>query len=557
MVTLILDFYFFPITGFVKERKIIIMYPKFLLLTLTFFFGIMNIHAQISYEYADFLEAGDEFRLSTTGGGEFDFAQTGEDFDWNYAELDFDGQENSTWIDAADGGYEFSWCFTNGIFFGCAGQFAEFVNIAQLDFDGIELMGFGLTDLVTHYKKEGNVFETRMTGASVDLEGVPITLPLLTEYSDPDSVYQFPIQFGGSDNSDSEYTLDFSDFGFAFSLNVKTQRTNTVEGYGSLTTPYGEFDDVLKMKTIIITENTIMFDSTVVPTIDTAVEYKWFDKAYGIPVLTATGNISVLGENILNVEYIDSIRCVEPQIVAFATPQEIFADANTQEAEVTFVNLSQNADSYTWNFGDGGISTQEDPSHTYDCPGEYEVLLIAENSACGEGEIGADTISISVIVQDSSNFEVIEITSGLESNIAGAQYQWLDCENNFAPIEGANEQAFFPTSTGEYALVITRSGCETISDCNMVIVSDVDDIESNNQIKVYPNPTTKDLFVDLGDLNENVLLEVFDAQGRLISTHTATGTTTQISLNTNNGIYFLRVKNEEKVFGVKRFTLLR
>ncbi len=533
------------------------MYPKFLLFVFILLCSVMNTEAQISYEYSDFLEAGDEFRLSTTGGIGFDFAQTGDDFVWDYTELDFDGQENSTWIDAGDGGYEFSWCLTNGIFFGCASEFADFVNIAQLDSDGLELPEFGLTDLVTHYYKGGNVFETRMTGASVDAGDIPFSLPLLTEYSDPDTVYQFPLQLGVSDNSSSEYTLDFSDFGIAFSLNVQTERTNTVEGYGSLTTPYGEFEDVLKMKTIIITENTIMFDSTMVPTIDTAVEYKWFDKAYGIPVLTARGNISFLGENILTVEYIDSIRCTEPQPIAFATPQEIFADENTQEAEVTFVNLSQNADIYSWDFGDGSMSTQEDPEHTYDCPGEYEVTLIVSNSACNGDSEGADTLNISLVVQDTSNFEVLEIDFGLESNIGGAQYQWLDCANEFAPIEGENNQAFYPTNTGEYALSITRSGCETISDCYTIIVSDVEDIDGDSPIRVYPNPTTKDLFVDLGDLTENVILEVIDTQGRLISTYETTGTAiTRLSLNAGNGIYFLRVKNDEKVFGVKRFTLL-
>lgn len=534
------------------------MYSKSLLFIFVFFCVMINVNAQISYEYADFLEAGDEFRLSTTGGGEIDFAQTGEGFTWNYADLDFTGQENNTWIDAADGGYEFSWCITNGIFFGCASEFADFVNIAQLDFDGLELMGFGLTDLVTHYKKEGNVFETRMTGASVDVEGAPITLPLLTEYSDPDSVYQFPLQFGISDNSNSEYTLDFSDFGFAFSLNVKTERTNTVEGYGSLTTPFGAFDEVLKMKTIIITENTVMFDETVVPTIDTAVEYKWFDKNYGIPVLTARGNLSFLGENILTVEYIDSIRCVNPQPVAFATPQEIFADENTQEADVTFVNLSQNADTYTWDFGDGSISTQEDPSHTYDCPGDYEVTLIATNSACDGTSEGADTLNISVVVQDVSNFAVIEIEIGLESNIAGAEYQWLDCTNEFEAIEGENNQAFYPTSTGEYALAITRSGCETISDCYAFVVSNVDNTEEENLIRIYPNPTKKDLFVDSGTINEDVLLEVFDVRGKLILTQQTEGTnTTRLSINAENGIYFLRIKKDGKMLGVKRFTLLK
>jgi hypothetical protein len=535
------------------------MYPKILLFALVFFCGMMNVNAQISYEYSDFLEAGDEFRLSTTGGGGIDFAQTGEDFIWDYAELNFTGQENNIWIDAGDGGYEFSWCLTNGIFFGCASEFADFVNIAQLDSDGLELMGFGLTDLVTHYKKEGNVFETRMTGASVDIEGVPITLPLLTEYSDPDTVYQFPLQLGVSDNSSSEYTLDFSDFGFAFSLNVQTQRTNTVEGYGFLTTPYGDFEDVLKMKTIIITENTIMFDETVIPTIDTAVEYKWFDKAYGIPVLTARGNISFLGENILNVVYIDSIRCVNPQPIAFATPQEIFADENTQEADVTFVNLSQNADNYTWDFGDGSISTQEDPSHTYNCPGEYEVTLIVSNSACNGDPEGADTLNISLVVQDTSNFQILEIDFGLESNIAGAEYQWLDCTDGLSPIDGATDQAFYPTTTGEYALAITRNDCETIiSDCYVVIISDVDDIDEENPIRVYPNPTKKDLLVDLGRISENVLLEVFDLRGRLILTQYTEGMNiTRLFLDAENGIYFLRVQSEYEVFGIKRFTLLK
>ncbi len=43
-----------------------------------------------------------------------------------------------------------------------------------------------------------------------------------------------------------------------------------------------------------------------------------------------------------------------------------------------FTNLSQNADSYLWTFGDGANSTDVDPSHTYEAiPFEHEVCLIA------------------------------------------------------------------------------------------------------------------------------------------------------------------------------------
>ncbi|MCZ6520788.1 MAG: PKD domain-containing protein [Bacteroidetes bacterium] len=44
---------------------------------------------------------------------------------------------------------------------------------------------------------------------------------------------------------------------------------------------------------------------------------------------------------------------------------------------IMFDNLSTNADSYQWNFGDGDSSTVVSPSHTYDEAGDYEVILTA------------------------------------------------------------------------------------------------------------------------------------------------------------------------------------
>ena len=49
---------------------------------------------------------------------------------------------------------------------------------------------------------------------------------------------------------------------------------------------------------------------------------------------------------------------------------------------VDFTNNSTNATSYLWNFGDGGMSMDENPSHTYTDDGTYTVTLMATN-ACG------------------------------------------------------------------------------------------------------------------------------------------------------------------------------
>lgn len=48
---------------------------------------------------------------------------------------------------------------------------------------------------------------------------------------------------------------------------------------------------------------------------------------------------------------------------------------------VTFTNLSKDAETYAWDFGDGATSTEKDPVHTYADFGDYTVKLVAKNSA--------------------------------------------------------------------------------------------------------------------------------------------------------------------------------
>ncbi len=48
---------------------------------------------------------------------------------------------------------------------------------------------------------------------------------------------------------------------------------------------------------------------------------------------------------------------------------------------VTFDNTSVNGDTYFWDFGDGGTSTDYEPTHTYLTPGDYTVMLIVSHSS--------------------------------------------------------------------------------------------------------------------------------------------------------------------------------
>lgn len=68
--------------------------------------------------------------------------------------------------------------------------------------------------------------------------------------------------------------------------------------------------------------------------------------------------------------------------------------------EITFTNCSENATTYGWDFGDGDISTEENPTHTYEVGGEYTIKMVAAN------ETSADSVStvISVAEPESNNY---------------------------------------------------------------------------------------------------------------------------------------------------------
>lgn len=67
-----------------------------------------------------------------------------------------------------------------------------------------------------------------------------------------------------------------------------------------------------------------------------------------------------------------------------------FDVSETNFLEVSFTNFSKNATSYTWDFGDGETSSEENPTHVYDATGSYTVKLTAENSSGASADFSQD-----------------------------------------------------------------------------------------------------------------------------------------------------------------------
>ena len=96
----------------------------------------------------------------------------------------------------------------------------------------------------------------------------------------------------------------------------------------------------------------------------------------------------------LAVIFSQSCKKTDPPVVDF------FADVN--DYTVTFTSQATNTNSYSWEFGDGRVSTEANPVHTYDMSGDYNVKL----TVSGDG--GSATTSHTVTIEPS----VLEMLTG-------------------------------------------------------------------------------------------------------------------------------------------------
>ncbi|WP_053977172.1 LamG-like jellyroll fold domain-containing protein [Mangrovimonas xylaniphaga] len=126
-----------------------------------------------------------------------------------------------------------------------------------------------------------------------------------------------------------------------------------------------------------------------------------------------------------------------------------------------------------------------------------------------------------------------------------ATYQWVDCDNGNAVIDGATEQAFTPEASGNYAVEITVDGCVTTSGCMAVDVNALGIEESlMDTLKVFPNPTSGNLNVVLNGVYQTVDAQLVSITGKVVGKYqfsNSNGFDLNLS-NFNSGLYFLKLK---------------
>lgn len=160
---------------------------------------------------------------------------------------------------------------------------------------------------------------------------------------------------------------------------------------------------------------------------------------------------------------------------------------------------------------------------------------------------GCDSLMTIILTVNNKPVNTVSVSGvSITANAFGVHYEWVDCNNNYSLL-GDTNQIFTPTSTGNYAVIVDNGNCKDTSVCTPITVVGINELEKHIAVNVFPNPTTNIVDVIFDELN-NYVLQLIDVSGKVILTKEVSTIKSQLDLSTyERGIYFVRVKNLDKV----------
>ena len=151
--------------------------------------------------------------------------------------------------------------------------------------------------------------------------------------------------------------------------------------------------------------------------------------------------------------------------------------------------------------------------------------------------------------------DIITFSNGVNLNgvtltaaAAGATYQWIDCDDNNAPINGATAQTFTPAQNGNYAVVNTVNGCSDTSTCVAITTVGLDE-DKLDLLTIQPNPTSGMLMITVSQPTNAV---VSAANGKFIATFKLEGETVLDATQFATGVYYLHTSEGQTVKFIKQ-----
>lgn len=193
---------------------------------------------------------------------------------------------------------------------------------------------------------------------------------------------------------------------------------------------------------------------------------------------------------------------------------------------------------------------------------ETETFITTE-TACGEyissggevyteGGLYQDTLTSamgcdSVVVLDLTilnlDTTITQSDNFLTSNQAGVSYQWVDCWNDFEPIDGATDQTYEVTDDGGYAVIVSLGDCSDTSACFEYLHFSIAESDPVN-FTVFPNPSNGEFMIDIDEVSANVSVRVYSSLGQIVYQNSFSDGPIYVKFEGEAGFYWLELITE-------------
>lgn len=131
---------------------------------------------------------------------------------------------------------------------------------------------------------------------------------------------------------------------------------------------------------------------------------------------------------------------------------------------VHFINNSVSADRYLWNFGDGTVSTTENPSHAFPGPGVYKVSLYSTTFDPGPVCYPVDSMVRTITIYPTGTHNLPDTlicrSDTVQLNFPhypGAKYKWTPSVGLSS--DTAENPLIYPNSSNQYRRIMTAGPC--------------------------------------------------------------------------------------------------
>ena len=185
-----------------------------------------------------------------------------------------------------------------------------------------------------------------------------------------------------------------------------------------------------------------------------------FDGPEGV-ALDAAGNIYISDENNV-IRKINAATGTAPATPGVITGSTSVCLGTTNTYSIISVS---GATSYTWTLPIGWTGTSTTNTINATAGATAGTISVTANNSFGSSS--PQTLNVTV---NTVNTSVSQAGSTLTANANGTGYVWINCSGNL-PVSGQTAQSFTATTTGNYAVIVSQSGCVDTSACYPVNIS--------------------------------------------------------------------------------------